>query len=153
MASCTASACSRRCCVMFGEVLDILAGRGGSGRCSAELHLPGGANETNPFFLSGWPCTSFQPIKAGWPYGSHSWGILVLSPSLGARETPPHTPANRRINSIYTWLWECVTHGSSEPQSVCVPRGPAPNKGGRGLSSPLQCLRNQHTEAETWPMS
>lgn len=95
---------------------------------------------------------------------THSWGILVLSPSLGARETPPHTPANWRMSSIYTWLWECVTHGSSAPHSQyvhprvqhltkregsCVQPSPRPQK--PKVTQPGR--KTQHAEAETWPMS
>lgn len=75
----TASACSIRCCVMYWEVLHIPAGRGGSGQPHSEHGLPKGINEAHPFFCSGWPHTSFQPIKAGWapwlwlPTAGESW--------------------------------------------------------------------------------
>lgn len=113
---------------MFWKVLDTLARRGVSGSSCAEQGLPNGASER-------WAHTSSQPSRLAGPVvlATHSWGILVLSPSLGARETPPHTPANWRMSSIYTWLWECVTHGSSAPQSVRTPQGPAPNKEGGKL--------------------
>lgn len=100
---------------MFWKVLDTLARRGGSGSACAEQGLPNGGSES-------WSHTSSQPSRLAGPVAlaTHSWGILVLSPSLGARETPTHTPANWRMSSIYTWLWECVTHGFSAPHSQYV---------------------------------
>lgn len=86
------------------------------------------------------PVPASKPARLIGPVAlaTHSWGILVLSPSLGARETPPHTPANWRMSSIYTWLWECVTHGSWAPYSrYCAPQGPAPNKEGEKLCPAL----------------
>lgn len=86
------------------------------------------------------PIPASKPARLNGPVAlaTHSWGILVLSPSLGARETPPHTPANWRMSSIYTWLWECVTHGSWAPYSrYCAPQGPAPNKEGEKLCPAL----------------
>lgn len=82
----------------------------------------------------------------------------MLSPSLGARETPPHTPANLRMSSIYTWLWECVTHGSSVPHSWCVHLRVRHLTKGEGNCTQLSPwsqkpkvtqsrLRTQHTEA------
>lgn len=144
---------------MFWKVLDTLARRGVSGSSCAEQGLPNGASER-------WAHTSSQPSRLAGPVvlATHSWGILVLSPSLGARETPPHTPANWRMSSIYTWLWECVTHGSSAPHSQyvhprvqhltkregsCVQPSLRPQK--PKVTQPG--LKTQHAEAETWPMS
>lgn len=102
------------------------------------------------------------PTHRGWlgpvALATHSWGILVLSPSLGARETPPQSPANLRMSSIYTWLWECVTHGSSAPHSWYVHLKVQPLTKGEGNCAQLpprsqkpkvtqSGLRTQHTEA------
>lgn len=110
---------------MFGEVLNIPAGGGGSGQPLTEHGLPNGTNEA-PFLLPLRLALYQLPNHRGWlalwlwlPIAGESW--CYPPPWEPGRHPPPtHTHANLRMSSIYTWLWECVTHGASVPHSWSV---------------------------------
>lgn len=103
------------------------------------------------------PASNPSRLASPGALATHSWGILVLSPSLGARETPPHTRKSEEELNLHLVVGVCYSWLLSTSQLVCAPRGPAPNKVGGKLPSFLygsqkpkvtpSGLRTQHTEA------
>lgn len=120
--------------------------------------LPNGANEAHPFLLSGQPRASFQPIKAGQPWGSGSPqlgnpGALPLPGSQG--DTHTHTRKSEEELNLHLVVGVCYSWLLSASQLVCALQGPAPNKSGRETAQPPPWsqepevtpsgLRTQHT--------